>query len=256
MLRLGVNIDHIATVRQARRGFFPDPIHAALTAEKSGAWGITAHLREDRRHIQDSDIERLVASVERLNMEMAVTDEMVSIATRHHPHSCCLVPEKREELTTEGGLDIAGNEARVARAVSELRNAGIEVSLFIDPEPHQLETAARISADAVELHTGRYAELTERAPDEPADHPFTLSPDAEAELNRLIAAAALGHKLGLKVNAGHGIDYRNIAGILRIPHLSELNIGYSIVARALEVGLSTAVGEMVDAMKQYTQFNP
>lgn len=239
MLKLGVNIDHIATVRQARLAQVPCPLEGALLAEKAGAWGITAHLREDRRHIQDSDIDQLAARVKNLNMEMAVTGEMVKIARRIHPHSSCLVPEKRQELTTEGGLDVVGQKSKVAAAVKELKADGILVSLFIDPEFHQLDAAAEAGADYVELHTGTYS---------------NTSGDAQRkELDRLIAAAAHAHGIGLAVNAGHGIDYENINGILEIPHLSELNIGHSIVARAVMVGMEQAVREMIEAMRAYTQ---
>ncbi len=239
MLKLGVNIDHIATVRQARLAQVPCPLEGALLAEKAGAWGITAHLREDRRHIQDSDIDQLAARVKNLNMEMAVTGEMVKIARRIHPHSSCLVPEKRQELTTEGGLDVVGQKSKVAAAVKELKADGILVSLFIDPEFHQLDAAAETGADYVELHTGTYS---------------NTSGDAQRkELDRLVAAATHAHGIGLAVNAGHGIDYQNINGILEIPHLSELNIGHSIVARAVMVGMEQAVREMIEAMRAYTQ---
>lgn len=250
-MNLGVNIDHIATLRQARRGVRPDPVAAARIAEQNGAWGITAHLREDRRHIQDSDIERLAVMC-RLNMEMAATDEMVEIACRIKPHSCCLVPEKRAELTTEGGLDICSGEKSVKKAVKYLQTAGITVSLFIDAERKQLEAAARIGAEYIELHTGKYANLTELSLDEDETSPLILSLDAETELQRLIAGAQFAHSLGLRVNAGHGIDYRNLEGILRIPHLHELNIGYSIISRALFTGLPEAVRTMAEALKRYS----
>lgn len=250
-MNLGVNIDHIATLRQARRGVRPDPVAAARIAEQNGAWGITAHLREDRRHIQDSDIERLAVMC-RLNMEMAATDEMVEIACRIKPHSCCLVPEKRAELTTEGGLDICSGEKSVKKAVKCLQTAGITVSFFIDAERKQLEAAARIGAEYIELHTGKYANLTELSLDEDETSPLILSLDAETELQRLIAGAQFAHSLGLRVNAGHGIDYRNLEGILRIPHLHELNIGYSIISRALFTGLPEAVRTMAEALKRYS----
>lgn len=253
MLNLGVNIDHIATIRQARRGVRPDPIAFAEIAASAGAWGITAHLREDRRHICDSDIERLARKVQHLNMEMAVTDEMVRIACTHKPHSCCLVPEKREELTTEGGLNLVQNYDRVAAAVNQLQDAGIIVSLFIDPEPQQLDAAVQMHANYVELHTGAYANLTDLNLDESLDAPFVLTKEARTELDRLIGAAEYATRAGLKVNAGHGIDYRNIAGILEIPYLNELNIGYSIVARALQVGFKEAVQEMRKLMNNYPQ---
>lgn len=237
MLNLGVNIDHVATVRQARLATKPEPLEAALLAQKGGAWGITAHLREDRRHICDRDIELLARSVERLNMEMAVTDEMVAIASRIKPHSSCLVPEKRQELTTEGGLDVAGQRTKVGTAIQTLHKAGIIVSCFIDPEEKQLQAAAELGSDYVELHTGTYSNTTGEA--------------RCKELQRLRHAAEFAHKCGLKVNAGHGIDYENIDGILTIAHLCELNIGHSIVGRAIMVGMEQAVREMAALMKNY-----
>ncbi len=237
MLNLGVNVDHVATLRQARRAPVPDPVAAALLCEEAGAWGITAHLREDRRHIQDADMTALKAKVRRLNMEMAVTAEMLDIAAALCPHSCCLVPEKRAELTTEGGLDIAGHAPVVANAVRELHAAGIIVSLFIDPESEQIRAAAESGADYIEMHTGRFSN--------------TSGHEQMQELDRLIAGAELAHGLGLKVNAGHGIDYVNIAGILRVPHLNELNIGHSIVARAVFTGIYQAVAEMTALMQTY-----
>ncbi len=236
-MNLGVNIDHVATVRQARLAERPSPLEAALLAEEGGAWGITAHLREDRRHIQDRDIEALVARVHRLNMEMAVTPEMLEIAVRVRPHSCCLVPEKRAELTTEGGLDVAGQLEKIREAVARLKGAGIVVSCFIDPEEPQLAAAAAAGADYVELHTGTYSNAAGEA--------------RAAELERLKLAAEFAHAAGLRVNAGHGIDYENIAGILTVPHLCELNIGHSIVGRAIMVGMVQAVREMVQRMQAY-----
>lgn len=236
-MNLGVNIDHVATVRQARLAERPSPLEAALLAEEGGAWGITAHLREDRRHIQDRDIEALVSRVRRLNMEMAVTPEMVEIAVRVRPHSCCLVPEKRAELTTEGGLDVAGQPEKIREAVARLKGAGIVVSCFIDPEEPQLAAAAAAGADYVELHTGTYSNAAGEA--------------RAAELERLRSAAVFAHSAGLRVNAGHGIDYENIAGILTVPHLCELNIGHSIVGRAVMVGMVQAVREMVQRMQAY-----
>lgn len=236
-MNLGVNIDHVATVRQARLAERPSPLEAALLAEEGGAWGITAHLREDRRHIQDRDIEALVARVHRLNMEMAVTPEMLEIAVRVRPHSCCLVPEKRAELTTEGGLDVAGQPEKIREAVARLKGAGIVVSCFIDPEEPQLAAAAAAGADYVELHTGTYSNAAGEA--------------RAAELERLKLAAEFAHAAGLRVNAGHGIDYENIAGILTVPHLCELNIGHSIVGRAIMVGMVQAVREMVQRMQTY-----
>ena len=236
-MNLGVNIDHVATVRQARLAERPSPLEAALLAQEGGAWGITAHLREDRRHIQDRDIEALVARVHRLNMEMAVTPEMLEIAVRVRPHSCCLVPEKRAELTTEGGLDVAGQLEKIREAVARLKGAGIVVSCFIDPEEPQLAAAAAAGADYVELHTGTYSNAAGEA--------------RAAELERLKLAAEFAHAAGLRVNAGHGIDYENIAEILTVPHLCELNIGHSIVWRAIMVGMVQAVREMVQRMQAY-----
>jgi pyridoxine 5-phosphate synthase len=234
---LGVNIDHVATIRQARGTLFPEVVQAALVAEQAGADGITAHLREDRRHIQDRDIDLLAAMVQtRLNLEMAVTDEMVGIASRVRPAACCLVPEKRAELTTEGGLDVAGNFDRMRWACETLGAAGVEVSLFIDAEPRQVEAAAQAGAPVIELHTGHYAEAA----------------GAEAqrrELERLRTAAELAAGLGLVVNAGHGLHYHNVAEICRIPEFRELNIGHSIVARALFSGLAEAVRDMKRIME-------
>lgn len=237
MLKLGVNVDHVATLRQARKVTFPDPLEAALICEKAGAIGITAHLREDRRHIQDDDMRRLASSVKRLNMEMAVTDEMVGIAVSLKPYSCCLVPEKREELTTEGGLDAKGNFEHLKDSVARLRNAGIVVSIFIDPDFRQIESAARSGAEFIELHTGTYANSS--------------GDKAMKEIERLAESAKFAKSLGLEVNAGHGIDYRNIDGILRIPHLVELNIGHSIICRSVFTGIASAVSEMVELMRNY-----
>lgn len=236
-MNLGVNVDHVATVRQARLASYPDPVEAAKLCEKAGAWGITAHLREDRRHINDKDIRTLAKSVKRLNMEMAVTDEMVAIASEIKPHSCCLVPEKRAELTTEGGLDVLGNFERVKKAVETLQSNGIIVSLFIDPELEQIKAAKDSGADYIELHTGKYSN--------------TCGSEQAAELERLRSGAIYATQIGLKVNAGHGIDYKNIEGILTIPHLNELNIGHSIVGRAIYVGMEQAVKEMLDLMAKY-----
>jgi pyridoxine 5-phosphate synthase len=234
---LGVNIDHIATIRQARLTRYPEVIQAALIAEQAGADGITAHLREDRRHIQDRDIDLLRAMIEtRLNLEMAVTEEMVGIARRVRPAACCLVPEKREELTTEGGLDVAGNIERIRSAAERLGEAEIEVSLFIDADPRQVEAAARTGAPVIELHTGHYADAASER-------------DRAAEFERLRQAAEAGAALGLRVNAGHGLHYHNTAAICRIPQIVELNIGHSIVARALISGLAAAVREMKRLME-------
>lgn len=236
-MRLGVNVDHVATVRQARLAKEPSPIVAALLCEMGGAWGITAHLREDRRHINDCDIRELAKVVKNLNMEMAVTSEMVKIACEIKPHSSCLVPEKRAELTTEGGLDVVGNFEKIADAVKTLQLNGIIVSLFIDPDENQIQAAAEVGSDYIELHTGKYSN--------------TCGAEQAIELERLRSGAILANYLGLKVNAGHGIDYVNIEGILTIPHLNELNIGHSIVARAISVGIEAATREMVHLMSKY-----
>lgn len=230
-LLLGVNIDHVATIRQARGTPYPSVLEAAQVAESAGADAITVHLREDRRHIQDDEVEALCRQVStRVNLEMAVTDEMLSIAEANHPADVCLVPEKREELTTEGGLDVAGQAGAVAAACARLAAAGIRVSLFIDPDRRQLEAARACGAPVVELHTGAYADA---------------GPDAQArELERIVDAAAAGQELGLQVNAGHGLHYQNVQPIVAIPQLVELNIGHAIVARALFVGLDQAVREM------------
>jgi len=236
MVRLGVNVDHVATLRQVRAVSYPDPVEAALVAESAGADSITVHLREDRRHIQDRDVERLRAQVRtKLNLEMALTDAMVSIAERLRPDDVCLVPERREELTTEGGLDVAGQIERVRAAVSRLAQAGIRVSLFVAPEAAQLEAAVASGAPVVELHTGEYANATEAAA-------------AGRELERLARAAQLGQRLGLQINAGHGLTLANVRPIARIPGMAELNIGHSIVARAILVGMVQAVQEMKAAI--------
>ncbi|MDX1556202.1 MAG: pyridoxine 5'-phosphate synthase [Xanthomonadales bacterium] len=228
---LGVNVDHVATVRQARGTEYPSVVRAAALAEQAGADSITVHLREDRRHIQDSDVTRLCAnSKTRVNLEMAVTDEMLAIAIRHRPHDVCLVPEKREELTTEGGLDVAGNLRHVAGAVSRLKQDGMRVSLFVDPDPAQIEASAEAEAPVIELHTGTYAELQ--------------GADQAAELERLRQACELGHRLGLHFNAGHGLHYENVQPVVRLPHMVELNIGHAIVSRSIFVGLGEAVREM------------
>jgi pyridoxine 5-phosphate synthase len=229
---LGVNIDHVATLRQARFTAYPDPIAAALEAEAGGADGITLHLREDRRHIQDEDVAALREVLgTKMNLEMAVTDEMVAIATKTRPHDCCLVPERRQELTTEGGLDVAGQIGRITRACAELSNAGIRVSLFIDPEAEQVDAAAAAGAPVVEIHTGRYAEAHG-------------SEERATELERIQSAAAFAKARGLQVNAGHGLHYDNVQVIAAMPEIVELNIGHAIVARAIFVGMRTAVAEM------------
>lgn len=229
---LGVNIDHIATVRNARGGAHPCPVEAALIAEQNGADGITAHLREDRRHIRDEDIRRLALSIStRLNFEMAVTDEMIAIACEVKPAHCCLVPEKREELTTEGGLDVRGQLERVKDATARLSAAGIDVSLFIDPDRAQLDAAVACGAPTVELHTGAYAEGRE-------------------SIELLADAVEYGRSIGLVVNAGHGLDLSNVAEVARLPGIHELNIGYSIIAQSLFVGLPQAVSDMRQAIDQ------
>ena len=235
MLRLGVNIDHVATLRQARRTVYPSLVEAAALCEKAGAHGITVHLREDRRHIQDADVYALRKSLKtRMNLEMANNPDIVAVALDIRPDEVCLVPERREELTTEGGLDVAGQIRELAPVVATLRQAGISVSMFIDPDLSQVEASAEIGAPYIELHTGAYAERehSERQP----------------ELDRLIAAAQRAHEIGLKVNAGHGLSLDNIGPILNLPHLDTLNIGHSIVCRALFLGLERAVSEMLSTL--------
>jgi pyridoxine 5-phosphate synthase len=236
-IALGVNIDHVATIRQARRTRYPDPVYAALMAEQAGADSITVHLREDRRHIQDRDLRAMKDVLQtRMNLEMAVTDEMLDIALDIRPRDCCLVPERREELTTEGGLDVARQGERVAAAVARLAAAGIRVSLFIDPEERQIDAASACGAPVVELHTGAYADAGE-------DRLAT-------ELARVESAARSGATKGLRVNAGHGLNYHNVQAIARIREIRELNIGHAIVARAIFDGLSTAVIEMKRLMTE------
>lgn len=235
---LGVNIDHIATLRQARGTRYPEPVQAALVAEQAGADGITAHLREDRRHIQDRDIFLLQDMLHtRLNLEMAVTDEMLDIAVQVQPYACCLVPEKRTELTTEGGLDVAGNLQRVRQACATLAAAGITVSLFIDPDETQIDAAVKAEAPVIELHTGCYADAK------------TAALQAE-ELARIRQAARYAHSAGLQVNAGHGLNSYNVEAICAIPEIVELNIGHSIIAQALFSGLAQAVGDLKRIMRQ------
>ncbi len=234
---LGVNIDHVATLRQARGTRYPDPIQAALVAEQAGADGITAHLREDRRHIQDRDIFLLKDIIHtRLNMEMAVTDEMINLAVKIQPYACCLVPEKREELTTEGGLNIAGNLNRMEWACDTLKEAGIEVSLFIDPDKIQIDAAVKAGAPVVELHTGCYAEAT------------TLEQKTQ-EFLRIKQAAHYAHSAGLQVNAGHGLHFHNVEEICALPEIVELNIGHSIIAQALFSGLAQTVKDLKQIMR-------
>jgi pyridoxine 5-phosphate synthase len=233
---LGVNIDHVATLRQARRGQYPDPLHAALLAEQSGADSITLHLREDRRHIQDRDVTVMREALQtRMNLEMAVTDEMIRIAQRELPQDCCLVPESREEVTTEGGLDVAGQLQRVGEACKALGASGIRVSLFIDPDSAQIEAAKRAGAPVIELHTGTYAGADGAA--------------QAREFERLRSAARLAASLGLTVNAGHGLNYHNVELIAAIPEIVELNIGHAIVARSIFDGLPKAVRDMKALMR-------
>lgn len=237
-VRLGVNIDHVATVRNARGGPHPDPARAAEAALAAGADGITAHLREDRRHITDADIEVLSALCRRadkpLNLEMAVTEEMLAIALRHRPHAACLVPERREEVTTEGGLAVAGHEARIAPVVAALKAAGVRVSLFIEPSVDQVEATSAVGAQVVEFHTGRYCHLTpgERGP----------------EFARLVQASARARTLGLEVHAGHGLDFGTAAEVLEIPEIVELNIGHFLIGEAMFTGLDAAIRRMRAAM--------
>ena len=229
---LGVNIDHVATLRQARGTRYPEPVQAALVAEQAGADSITVHLREDRRHIQDRDVEILSETLQtRMNLEMAATEEMLRIASRIVPADCCLVPEKREELTTEGGLDAAGSIPMLKDFCAKLAAAGIRVSLFIDADPRQLEAALEIGAPVVEIHTGQYAEASNRVA-------------ASLELERIAKAVAYGVELGLQVNAGHGLDYHNIKAVASIEGVLEFNIGHAIICRALVAGLHAAVADM------------
>jgi pyridoxine 5-phosphate synthase len=234
-LRLGVNIDHVATIRNARGGAHPDPVRAALLAAAAGADGITAHLREDRRHISDRDIERLIAEIRLpLNLEMAATAEMLAIALRHRPHAACLVPEKRTEVTTEGGLDAAGGHDHLAPYVRALAGAGIRISLFIDPDRAQLDAARRLGAPVVELHTGAYCEAA--------------GPARAKELDRLVAAAAHAEALGLECHAGHGLSFETVAPVAAIPTIVELNIGHFLVGEAIFTGLDAAIRRMRAAM--------
>jgi len=242
MTKLGVNVDHVATIRQARQAPEPDPVAAALLAELAGAHGITVHLRHDRRHIQDSDVRRLRETVTtRLNLEMAATDEMVGIALELHPDQATLVPEREGEVTTEGGLDVLRNEGRIATAIRQLRGGGIEVSLFIDPEPEIVEASARLGATMIELNTRAYSETCPRSPD-------LAGPALARELAKVEAAAKRGAESGLSVLAGHGLTYRNVGAISNLPQIVELNIGHNIVARAVLVGMERAVREMLEAM--------
>ncbi len=238
-VRLGLNIDHVATVRNARGGFLPDPIRAARMAVEAGADGITAHLREDRRHIRDEDIRRIKAEIDApLNFEMAATEEMTAIAVKTAPHACCIVPERREEITTEGGLDAVGGYAALAPIVRRLSDSGIRVSLFIDPEPRQIEGAIRVSAPVVEFHTGQYCEA------------WLAGEEAAAgnELKRLAKAAELAAQAGIEVHAGHGLDFDTAAHLAALPEIRELNIGHVIVGEAVFVGLPAAISRMRSAI--------
>ena len=237
-LRLGVNIDHIATVRNARGGSHPDPVSAALLAQSAGADGITAHLREDRRHIHDADIYALKQAIALpLNFEMAATDEMVTIACDVRPHAACIVPEKREELTTEGGLAVARQKDRLSEQIDKLKAAGIRVSLFVDAESEDLSAAAEIGADIVELHTGRYCDLPAGA-------------EREAEYDRIISAARFASTCGLEVHAGHGLSFETAGQVARIPEIVELNIGHFLMGAALFTGLSDAIAQMRQIMDE------
>ncbi len=235
-LRLGVNIDHVATIRNARGGGHPDPVRAARLAAAAGADGITAHLREDRRHMTDRDIERLVAEIELpLNLEMAATEEMLAIALRHRPHAACIVPEKRSEVTTEGGLDAHGGRELLEPYVSRLGEAGIRVSLFVDPEPHQLEAAVALRAPVVELHTGAYCEAWLENPEGAA---------VEDELRRLREAAAAAESLGLECHAGHGLTFDSVPPVAQLPNVVELNIGHFLIGEAIFGGLDSTIRRM------------
>ena len=247
MLKLGVNIDHVATLREARyrgrgRGE-PDPVAAALACEAAGAHGITAHLREDRRHIQDRDVWKLREAIKtRLNLEMANATEIIGIALKVKPDIVCIVPERRLEVTTEGGLEVVANEKSITETRKKMNDAGVDVSLFIAPDPKQIEASARSGAQFIELHTGAFAEqFVERG-----------NRNDLPELQRLIAGAKQAHALGLKVNAGHGLNYANLELLFQVPHLVELNIGHSIVSRAVTVGIETAVKELLAVMKNYS----
>jgi pyridoxine 5-phosphate synthase len=232
MIRLGVNVDHVATVRQARLSDVPDPVEAAVLAERAGADGITVHLREDRRHIQERDVAQLRERLRtKLNLEMAVTPAMVTLAEQFGPHDACLVPEKREELTTEGGLDVVAHKAKIRDAIKRLNVRAIHVSLFIDPIEAQIEASKELGTHAVEIHTGKYCNASEAA-------------EREKELEAVTAAAVLARRLGLEVHGGHGLNYDNVSPIARIPEMVELNIGHSIIARAIIVGIEQAVREM------------
>jgi len=237
LILLGVNIDHIATLRQARGTQYPEPLQAAFIAEQAGADGITAHLREDRRHMQDRDMFLLKEMIHtRLNFEMAVTEEMLSIASEVKPYACCLVPEKREELTTEGGLDVASSPEKMHRACAKLAESDIEVSLFIDPEEKQIDAAVKAGAPVIELHTGRYADAQTKS-------------EQLTELKRISKAASYAHSAGLQVNAGHGLNLFNVEAVCKIPEIVELNIGHALIAQAVFSGLEGAVRDMKQLMR-------
>lgn len=236
-LRLGINIDHIATLRNARGGLHPDPIRALEIAKQAGADGITAHLREDRRHIRDEDLQRIISETDLpLNMEMAATEEMLQIALKINPHACCIVPEKREEVTTEGGLDVARGTSSLQLFINKIKDAGIKVSLFIDPEAKQIEAASRIGADIVELHTGQYCHATEGLRDR--------------ELQKIIKGAQLASSLGLECHAGHGLCYNTTPAIAKIAEIVELNIGHFLVGEAIFTGLNTSISKMRKIMDE------
>jgi len=236
MVRLGVNVDHVATIRQARKAKEPDPVAAAIVAELAGVDQITVHLREDRRHIQERDVRVLREVVKsRLNLEMAATEEMLRFALQLRPDAATLVPEKREELTTEGGLDVDGNRERLTSFVMAFKDVGILVSMFIDPSPAQVKASHRVGANSIEIHTGRYAEARDEA-------------GRAAELEKIVDAAKLASRMGLKVHAGHGLDYQNVTKIVEISEVEELNIGHSIVGRACLIGMEKAVRQMLLAM--------
>lgn len=235
---LGVNIDHVATIRQARGTRYPDPVHIAMLAERAGADAITIHLREDRRHIQERDVRLLKETLTtRMNLELAIEDGVLSIAEDLKPQDCCIVPERREELTTEGGLDVAGNFNRVKEACDRLANAGIRVSLFVDPDPQQIVAAARTGAPCIEIHTGFYADAVDIF-------------KRNEQLERIISTAKRAHEEGLQVNAGHGLDYQNVVDIASIPQISELNIGHSIISEAMFSGIESAVARMKHQMAE------
>lgn len=237
-LYLGINIDHVATLREARGTSYPDPVHAALQAELAGANSITMHLREDRRHIQDDDVYRMKVAIQtKLNLEMAVTDEMVEIASKVKPEDCCLVPEKRQELTTEGGLDVVAQEDKIKQACSKLAEAGVRVSLFIDADKAQIDASKRCGAPVIEIHTGHYADLKDEQ-------------EKNAELNKIKEMAKYADSLGLQVNAGHGLNIHNVAAIAEIDEIVELNIGHAIIADSIFLGLPEAVKLMKSRMSR------